>query len=84
MNNNQMGFPNDTVVNGMVTTARRWGLFIQYPILNYLETLGKQELLRAVANVVRLSDNPVFANFDETDFCIATVHHYGVSTYEES
>ena len=77
-------FPTDILQSDGQIIYRRWALFLQYPILNYLDTMGKTELLRVTAQLVQNGNNPALSTFNESDFCIANVVHYGVSTYEES
>ena len=72
-----------TVVNGTRSDFRdaatyRWGLWIQYPVLSYLDSIRKRHLFYVISKMVE-SVGSIFDNI-----CIAEVEQYGVSTYDES
>ncbi len=69
--------------------ARRpyyWAIFLQYPVLSYLDSYRKERLFYVIARLVQDGSdiNTPLASFNETDFCIGDVTHYKVSEYEES
>lgn len=55
----------------------RWGLWIQYPVLSYLDSMRKRHLFYVIS---RMTDPSIFDN----EICVAEVEQYGVSTYRES
>ena len=61
-------------------TALRWGLWIQYPVLSYLDTMRKRHLFYVISQMVAAGNQPAIFN----DICVAEVQHYAVSTYSES
>ena len=62
-----------------------WAIFLQYPILSYLDSARKENLFFIIARLVQLGDiNGPLADFNESEICVANVYHYGVSTFEES
>lgn len=62
-----------------------WAIFLQYPVLSYLDSARKENLFFIIARLVQLGDpSGPLADFNETDICVANVYHYGVSTFEES
>ena len=78
---NQTDFPNDDIdLAGRVASLRRWAVFLQYPVLNYLDTMGKARLISVTQQLAQIGGVSV----DLDNFCIADVVQYGVSTYEES
>jgi len=58
----------------------RWGIWMQYPVLSYLDTMRKRHLFYAISEIVRTVRGS--AIFD--DICVAEVEQYAVSTYRES
>lgn len=58
----------------------RWGIWIQYPVLSYLDTMRKRHLFYVITRMVASAN--VANLFDR--ICIAEVEQYGVSTYRES
>lgn len=61
-----------------------WAVFLQYPVLSYLDSQRKTFLLYILASLAASGGRPELANFNESDFCIADVYHYRVSEYDES
>lgn len=63
-----------------------WAIFLQYPVLSYLDSQRKESLFVAIADIVNVgaeSGSPL-DGFSADEFCIARVYHYRVSDYEES
>lgn len=79
-------FPDATTSSGNVNNVRPlyWAIFLQYPVLSYLDSRRKESLFQSIAAFVRNGDNSDLANFGYTDFCIGNVTHYRVSQYDES
>jgi hypothetical protein len=72
--------PNGTLQLNSRDWPYRWGLWIQYPVLSYLDTMRKRHLFYVIS---RMATGSGVANvFDR--ICIAEVEQYGVSTYRES
>ena len=65
------------------TWPYRWGLWIQYPVLSYLDTMRKRHLLYVITRMINSDPNVVVNNLFD-NICIAEVEQYGVSTYRES
>lgn len=66
-----------------------WAIFLQYPVLSYLDSQRKGSLLSAIADIVQIGadqegGNSALRTFSKDDFCIANVTHYSVANYEES
>lgn len=83
-------FPDDntTSFNG-ASQSYKWAIFLQYPVLSYLDSQRKKGLFSTIAGLVRSgavmnSDLSDLRGFSEDDLCIAEVAHYSVSEYEES
>ena len=55
----------------------RWGIWLQYPVLSYLDSVRKRHLLYVISEMAGGGD--LFNRI-----CIAEVEQYGVSTYRES
>ena len=70
-------FPKDTPLENRmgVQTYVRWTVFLQYPVLSYLDSMRKPALINSIAEIV---NRPV------EEFCIATVENYRISYYDES
>lgn len=64
------------------TTYRRWTLFLQYPVLAYLDTTKKGLLVEGIVNIVNAGGSGVL--LQTTDVCVADVTNYKVSYYQES
>lgn len=81
-----MGFPNETTDASSVTNPIYWALFIQYPVLSFLDSKRKELLLDVVASLVRSGALPgtPLGSFNVSAFCIGKVVHYQVSSYQES
>ena len=60
----------------------RWGLWIQYPVLSYLDTMRKRHLFFVISEMATRAGAGIDNLFDR--ICIAEVEQYGVSTYRES
>ena len=60
-----------------------WAIFLQYPILSYLDSRRKLNLFNIIAQLVQQGDMRV-ADFNESDFCVGRVFHHKVAEYEES
>ena len=58
----------------------RWGLWIQYPVLSYLDTMRKRHLFYVISQMVDSANVRDLFN----RICVAEVEQYGVSTYRES
>lgn len=62
-----------------------WAIFLQYPILSYLDSTRKENLFNIIARLVQIgAPSGGLADFNESNICVANVYHYGVSTFEES
>lgn len=64
----------------------QWAIFLQYPVLSYLDSGRKESLFRLIGELVKdgAQDNMELIDFNYENFCIAQVTHYKVSEYEES
>lgn len=64
----------------------RWGLWIQYPVLSYLDTMRKRHLFYVISEMVASGAAPTNSFLQNLfdNICVAEVEQYGVSTYRES
>ena len=76
----------DRLVTGNNQWPYRWGLWIQYPVLSYLDTMRKRHLFYVISEMVArgLPTNTALPGSVFNDICVAEVEQYGVSTYRES
>ncbi len=63
------------------TNYRLWSIFLQFPVLSYLDSQRKENLFNVIASLVQRGG---LAGFNETEFCVGKVFNYEVSTYQES
>lgn len=71
--------------DGTPQTPVLWAIFLQYPILSYLDSIRKGYLFEVVAGLVQsgATSGPL-QTIQANDLCVARVTHYSVSTFEES
>lgn len=84
---NETGFP-DRTSSGTADNADPipyyWAVFLQYPVLSYLDSQRKYFLLYILASLAIRGGGTELSRFNESYFCIADVYHYRVSEYDES
>lgn len=62
-----------------------WAIFLQYPVLSYLDSQRKAALFDAIFRIAMIGDTSnELGNLELQNFCIANVTHYSVANYEES
>ena len=61
----------------------RWGIWIQYPVLSYLDTMRKRHLFYVISRMVDSDPNSAVADLFGR-ICVAEVEQYEVSTFRES
>ena len=79
-----MGIPsaND---DELTLSSALWAIFLQYPVLSYLDSQRKRALIEAIFNIATLGAmDGELDGLIVNDFCIANVTHYSVADYEES
>ena len=75
LNYGQTEFPNGT--------DQVWTLFVQFPMLSFLDAARKDNLFRIVASLMNSGSNGNL-NINESVFCVGTYEAYRLTYYEES
>ncbi len=73
-------FEEDEMLNGVQIT-RVWSIFLQYPVLAYLDSVKKQVLIGQIVRLINVGGQPTVTT---DNICIGRVYHYDVSLYTES
>ena len=60
---------------------RNWSIYLQYPVLAYLDSLKKMDLIGKIVALMNLGG---LTGMTTSNVCIGTVDHYDVSLYTES
>ncbi len=63
-------------------TVNVWSLFLQYPVLAYLDSEKKQALVGQI--VALINQGGLQPPITTANICIGRVYHYDVSLYTES
>ncbi len=63
-------------------TVNVWSLFLQYPVLAYLDSVKKQALVGQIVALINLGG--LTPQITTDNICIGRVYHYDVSLYTES
>ena len=70
----QTEFPN--------ATDEVWTIFLQFPMLSFLDAARKDNLFRTIASLMNAGGASPMLN--ESDFCVGTYESYRLTYYEES
>ena len=58
-----------------------WTLFLQYPVLSFIDPVRKRALFDVIAQILNTANGLSGLTF--SDFCMGPYDQYGVATYDE-